>query len=110
VSGRSILRAGSILTYTMTRPILAEDQIHPAIRSHIAALHADIVQQVQTAIARHPVVVVGMAGNPFPRQARRNSRPPARPEGATTPLPACERGIMDAAALPQIRICGWRGA
>jgi len=55
----------------MTRPILAEDQIHPAIRSHIAALHADIVQQVQTAIARHPVVVVGMAGNPFPRQARR---------------------------------------
>ena len=55
----------------MPRPILAEDRIHPAIRSKIAGLHADVLTQVQEAVARHAVVVVGMAANPFVRQARR---------------------------------------
>ncbi|MEN9893280.1 MAG: hypothetical protein RLY78_3575 [Pseudomonadota bacterium] len=55
----------------MPRPVLEESAIHPAIRSQVATLHTDIVQQVQAAIARHPVVVVGMAGNPFPKRARR---------------------------------------
>ncbi len=55
----------------MPRPILAEDRIHPAIRSKIAGLHADVLTQVQEAVARHSVVVVGMAANPFVRQARR---------------------------------------
>ena len=55
----------------MPRPVLEENQIHPAIRERIAGLHADVVRAVQAAVAAHPVVVVGMAGNPYVRRARR---------------------------------------
>jgi monothiol glutaredoxin len=55
----------------MGRHILDESRIHPAILAKVAGNHADIVQQVQEAIATHAVVVVGMAGNPFPKKARR---------------------------------------
>lgn len=55
----------------MSRLILDEAHIHPAIRGKIAANHADIVREVQDAVAAHVVVVVGMAQNPFPRKARR---------------------------------------
>ena len=55
----------------MSRAVLDEDHIHPAIRARVAAHHADIVQEVQHAVAAHPVVVVGMGQNPFPRRARR---------------------------------------
>lgn len=53
----------------MSRSILDETHIHPAIRQFITDKHADIVQEVQAAIAGNKVVVVGMAQNPFPRQA-----------------------------------------
>ncbi len=53
----------------MGRSILDEDHIHPAIRATIASSHADIVREVQAAIALHDVVVVGMAQNPFPKKA-----------------------------------------
>jgi monothiol glutaredoxin len=54
----------------MTRPILEDARIHPAIRDRITNHHADIVREVQAAVAAHPVVVVGMAQNPMPRKAR----------------------------------------
>lgn len=55
----------------MSRAILPETAIHPAIRTHIAELNADIVREVQQAIAAQTVVVVGMAQNPFPKRARK---------------------------------------
>lgn len=55
----------------MSRPILPEDALHPAIRGTVAGLHADVIAQAQQAIARHPLVVLGMAGNPFVKRARR---------------------------------------
>ena len=55
----------------MSRSILDEAHIHPAIRDKIANNNADIVREVQTAIGTHAVVVVGMAQNPFPRKARK---------------------------------------
>jgi len=55
----------------MSRNILDEEHIHPAIRRTIADSQADIVREVQAAVATNPVVVVGMAQNPFPRKARR---------------------------------------
>ena len=55
----------------MTRPILEDARIHPAIRDRITNHHADIVREVQAAVAAHPVVVVGMAQNPYPRKARK---------------------------------------
>jgi glutaredoxin-related protein len=55
----------------MGRSILDEGRIHPAIRDVIANRNADIVREVQDAIAANDVVVVGMAANPFPKKARK---------------------------------------
>jgi monothiol glutaredoxin len=55
----------------MSRSILDEAHTHPAIRAIIAGNNADIVREVQAAVDANPVVVVGMAQNPFPRKARK---------------------------------------
>ncbi len=55
----------------MSRSILDEDHIHPAIREIVATHRADIVREVQDAVAANAVVVVGMAQNPFPKRARK---------------------------------------
>jgi monothiol glutaredoxin len=55
----------------MTRSILDEAHIHPAIREKIANNRADIVREVQAAIAANDVVVVGMKQNPHPKRARK---------------------------------------
>ena len=55
----------------MTRPLLPEDRVDPAIREVIAQNHRDIVDEVERAVAAHDVVVVGMKQNPFPKRARR---------------------------------------
>ena len=55
----------------MTRSVLEESFIHPTIRETIANHHVDIIREVQSAIAAHDVVVVGMKQNPFPKKARR---------------------------------------
>jgi glutaredoxin-related protein len=55
--------------FTMTRPLLAETSIHPAIRGKVSNYQSAIVQEVQAAVAAHAVVVVGMAINPFPKKA-----------------------------------------
>lgn len=53
----------------MPRPILDETSIHPAVREKIASHEQDIVREVQAALAQHPVLVVGMGLNPFPKKA-----------------------------------------
>lgn len=55
----------------MPRHVLDETKIHPAIREKVAQHHRDIVDEVQAALAKHDVVVVGMAQNPNPRRACR---------------------------------------
>ena len=55
----------------MTRQILDEAHIHPAIRQTISDNNADIVGEVQAAIAKNAVVVVGMGINPMPKKARK---------------------------------------
>ena len=55
----------------MPRAILDESHIHPAIREKIAGHQQALVQEVQSAVTAHAVVVVGMGMNPFPRKARR---------------------------------------
>ena len=55
----------------MPRSILAEVQIHPAIRDQVANHERALVQEVQAAVAQHAVVVVGMAMNPYPKKARK---------------------------------------
>jgi len=55
----------------MPRSILDESRIHPAVRERIATLNADIVKEVEAAVAANAVVVVGMRQNPMPKHARR---------------------------------------
>jgi monothiol glutaredoxin len=55
----------------MPRHTLDETSIHPAIRDRVANYHRAIVDEVRSAVAAHPVVVVGMRLNPYPKRARR---------------------------------------
>jgi len=56
----------------MTRPILSTAHIHPAIHQTISSLHQDIVEEVQSAIREHRVVVVGMTQNPVVKSVRKH--------------------------------------
>jgi monothiol glutaredoxin len=53
------------------RPRLDEKDIHPNALQIIAQLHPDVLREVKDAIARHPVVVVGMAQNPHVKNVRK---------------------------------------
>ena len=55
----------------MPRPVLDSEHVHPNIRDTIATYQHDLVDEVQRAIAAHPVVVVGMKQNPFPKRAKK---------------------------------------
>ena len=55
----------------MPRSILGEAQIHPAVRGKVAAYQAQIVREVQAAVAMNDIVVVGMRQNRFPKKARK---------------------------------------
>ena len=55
----------------MSRPVLQESEIHPAIHASVSGWQRAIVQEVQAAVAAHAVVVVGMGGNPFVKKARK---------------------------------------
>lgn len=52
------------------RPLLPEDKRAPEAADKIAGYHKDIVEQVRSTVEREPVVVVGMAQNPFVKKAR----------------------------------------
>jgi glutaredoxin-related protein len=54
----------------MTRPVLDEVHLHPAIRERVARHQHQIIDEVTRAIEQHAVVVVGMRQNPFPKRAR----------------------------------------
>lgn len=53
------------------RPLLSSDKTTPDVQERIASFHADTVREVSTAVARDPVVVVGMAQNPFVKKVRK---------------------------------------
>jgi monothiol glutaredoxin len=55
----------------MPRSILDASRLHPAIRATVEGHYADTVTAAVAAVERHPVVVVGMAMNPFVKKARR---------------------------------------
>jgi len=55
----------------MSRPLLEEARVLPALHSRLGGGHEATVREVQEAASRHPVVVVGMAQNPFVKRARK---------------------------------------
>lgn len=54
----------------MPRLVLDESRVHARARAKIESNHRDIVEEVEAAIGRDDVVVVGMGINPFPKKAR----------------------------------------
>ena len=54
-----------------TRPQIAPDKVAPAVHEIVSEFHRNIVDEVSTAVARDPVVVVGMAQNPVVKNARK---------------------------------------
>ena len=52
------------------RPILDPSRIDPAAAAKMAE-HTDTLDEIEAAIANHPVVVVGMAQNPHVKNVRR---------------------------------------
>jgi glutaredoxin-related protein len=53
------------------RPLLEGARIASPASKAMAAFHADVVRDVERAVAESPVVVVGMAQNPHVRNVRR---------------------------------------
>jgi glutaredoxin-related protein len=52
------------------RPSLPAARVSPDASAKIAAFHADVVRDVELAVQRDPVVVVGMAQNPHVKNVR----------------------------------------
>jgi hypothetical protein len=78
----------------MSRHILAEEQIHPAVRAQVSGYHRTLVEEVQAAVASNKVVVVGMGLNPF--RARRASCSMRR----VSPTPICPTAITSIPGVP----------
>lgn len=55
----------------MSRRILDPAALHPGIAEKVASNHRETVDEVVAAVAAHPVVLVGMAQNPFVRKAKK---------------------------------------
>lgn len=72
-AGRSATLAAcpTTATTTVTRQILDDSRVHPAIRARIADEGRAVIAEVEAAVAANAVVVVGMAWNPFPAKARK---------------------------------------
>ena len=64
-------RSGGHLSRSMSsRPILPESSLAPHVAEKIHSFHRNVVDAITAAIERDPVVVVGMAQNPFVKKAR----------------------------------------
>jgi monothiol glutaredoxin len=55
----------------VTREILGEQLIHPAIRQQVSSHFRDTVEEVKNATTEHRIVIVGMSGNPIVSKARK---------------------------------------
>jgi glutaredoxin-related protein len=56
----------------MSRQLLDEADVHPGIRSRLGGSYNDTVDEVIAAVASSPVLVIGMAQNPFCKKVRKN--------------------------------------
>lgn len=54
----------------MPRPILPAAAVHPAIADKVGLPDKSTLAEVQAAVAAHDVVIVGMAQNPHPKEAK----------------------------------------
>jgi glutaredoxin-related protein len=54
-----------------SRPSLDRSRLSNAAARKMASFHPEVVSDVERAVAEHPVVVVGMVGNPHVKNVRR---------------------------------------
>ena len=59
------------MSIVMQRRVLDERRIHPSVREKVATYRSAIVDDVEAAVSKHDVVVVGMRQNVFPKRARK---------------------------------------
>jgi glutaredoxin-related protein len=98
-----ICRFTLVFGAAVNRPVIEISQTHPAIRDSIANYHADIVREVQSAIATNNVVVVGMRQNPFPKRARKSL------DTAGIPYKYLEYGSYFSEWKPRLALKMWSG-
>jgi monothiol glutaredoxin len=55
----------------IARPFVDPSRIAPQAVRQMAAFHAEIIREVERAVAESPIVVVGMAQNPHVKNVRR---------------------------------------
>jgi glutaredoxin-related protein len=55
----------------MERPILSNANVADPVKEQVASFHRDVVDEVASTVAKHPVVVVGMKQNPVVKRARK---------------------------------------
>lgn len=55
----------------MSRALLDETHVHPAIQKRLSGWQLPIVEEARAAVAANDVVVVGMGINPFVKKARK---------------------------------------
>lgn len=86
-----------------TRPLLDPENTTAKVREAQAALGREVVDEVRRAVERDPLVVVGMAQNPFVKKARRAL------EGAGLSFTYLEYGSYLSQWRPRLAIKLWSG-
>ena len=85
----------------MARKVL--DKAHESLSAKYEGFHADVVEQVASAVAAEPVVIVGMAQNPFCKRARKAL------DGAGVSYKYLEYGSYFSDWKPRLAIKMWSG-
>jgi len=68
---RNAFRGWRIGPGVTTRSQLDTKRINPKALEKMGAFHADVISEVEAAVAKHDLVVVGMAGNPHVKAVRK---------------------------------------
>lgn len=85
------------------RPEVPSPPLAPPAVAKIQRFHAEVVEEIRTAIAKSPVVVVGMGWNPHVRRARKAL------DSAGIPYTYLEYGNYVSAWKPRLAIKMWTG-
>jgi glutaredoxin-related protein len=87
----------------MHRPLLLETAYTDRTAGKVSDFHRDVVDEVAKAVEHDPLVVVGMAQNPFVRKARKALA------DADIPFTYLEYGSYLSAWKPRLAIKMWSG-
>lgn len=87
----------------MNRPLLEASRVHDAAQKKMGEFHPETVREVIAAVEKDPVVVVGMAQNPFVKKVRKAL------EGAGVPFTYLEYGSYLGEWKRRLAVKMWSG-